>query len=181
MKELNLNLLLGKTIKSISSSFLIAENNGTEFIEFRMDYKSSFVIDAVIKWNFQKIFIHSDWHENLHGQDLLSISLSIGEMFSGRDKEYLTMPYPSSIAIWGGFKIKQIDLYGYNKDFNLIEPTKHILLIRSFDDRKMLIRPGCTALGLIVTLSDLGIHAFFNESLNCELIYRVETFMLENI
>jgi hypothetical protein len=179
MRESNFNQLLGKTIRSIKSSFVIIENNGTEFIEFRMDYKSYFVIDAPIKWRFQKIFIDSDWHENPHGQDLLSISLRLGEVYSGTEAEYLNMPYTSTISIWNGFKVRQIDLYGYNTNFNQLDPTKHILLLKAFDERKILIRPETAALGLIFTFNDDEIDHFFNKSLRHELIFHVSTFAID--
>jgi hypothetical protein len=176
MEMFNLNFLLGKTIRSINSSFLIAEDNGTGFVEFRMDYHSYFVMDTVETWRFQKILINSNWHENNHGQDILGLSLSMGELFSVTEIERLKMPYPSAISIWNGFKIKQVDRYGYSIDYNLIEPTNHILLLTSFEDTRMLLMPESAALGLVVTLNDLIINAFFNESFNHQLITHIDTF-----
>ncbi len=181
MTELNLNYLLGKTIKSIGSSFLTTKSNGFDFFEYRIDYKSYFVILSDIKWRYQKILIHSEWSKNISGHDHLAFKIQLGEVFSGTEKDYLLMPYPSSISIMNGFHVKQIDVYGYSNVFNFTEHTKHIIQFTSTDGKKMLLRPETNGLGLVLTLSNSEINTFFNESLNHEFIIHVETFEQKNL
>lgn len=170
------NHLIGKTLRTIQSSFLISEfyeNNCTPS-EYRMDYNSTLLIDTNDLQSWQKIEIKSSWHQNIQGQDILNLKIENGTLLSSEDILKMRMPYPSSLSFGTGFTIDKIELFGYNLTFNRIEATMHILLLQDAFNRKILLRPETAKMGLIITLCNEKIEAFFDNSFNHELIYRVE-------
>ncbi len=184
-----MKFLLGCEIFGIRSTKMeIFSNNGV--VEgVIIDYNSELrLVDSSGKNKAQLITIESKWEEFEDYSDNLEIKFNQGGEISFELPEISNRNSPPSKYYFSQnsesnsfFKIKDIEVYGYNKTFNNHNPTKHIVLFSSYGDEQILMYPMMSGIGLKVLVNKYFIDNFFNHSQGHKLIYLADKYSFSKV
>jgi len=179
LTSFNFQKLIGKGFRGIRSAFCkVSVYNGKT--ESYVDYKAVMHI-SVMEGNSDKIIdvdIESEWFEYSNGGDCLRMKLKYEDVSYQYQDSWSANKHKnlsSQISVLN-FIISSIDLYGYNIDFNLVEPTEHIMLFKSRNGQEILIKPDQCGLGLLFSFDSALNKSFFEESAQSEFIYHIRRF-----
>jgi len=184
-----MKFLLNKEIYGINSTKMQVFSIDGSIKEIIVAYRSEMrLFEQNKNSEAQLVNIVSKWEEYSDYSDNLEISFEYGEIMRLNAAALLqrhglssTLSYRTNSSNNKFFKIKKIDLFGYNIDFNSHKPTRHIVLFSSYGDEQILMYPMMSGIGLKILVKKCFIENFFENSQGHELIYLANTYTIDNV